>query len=175
MRTITEIAEDRVLRNQLPTFVQEGHELIAFSDGDRGDYDTDDTVVVDIHRAHGIRSRVTGTDSYQPTRVSPPEGVSLKRGTPTHGGLHRPVLDIDFDAALLPSSTKGHFHLYLDKPMPWADYAKLIAVLAEVGIIEPGYAAATFDRGYSSVRLPWINKPDEHKTASPLLDLGELL
>lgn len=33
-----------------------------------------------------------------------------------HGYLdrHSPVLDIDFPARLLPSTTEGHFHSYLD-------------------------------------------------------------
>ena len=35
---------------------------------------------------------------------------------------HRPILDLDFPAALVPSTTPGHFHLYLDKPMAEEDY-----------------------------------------------------
>lgn len=71
---------------------------------------------------------------------------------------HRPVLDIDFPAKLIPSSTEGHFHLYLDKEMPWSTYEKLLAALAEAGIIEEGYAKASIARRYSTVRLPWEKK-----------------
>lgn len=75
-------------------------------------------------------------------------------------GMHRPILDIDFPAQLIPSSTPGHFHLYLDKPMPWRTYAKLLRALAEAEIIEPGYARASEARKYTAVRLPWISKED---------------
>lgn len=73
-------------------------------------------------------------------------------------GLHRPVLDIDFPAKLVPSSTPGRFHLYLDIDMPWADYEKLLKVMAEVGVLEPGYVAASIERKATFVRLPWVRK-----------------
>lgn len=72
--------------------------------------------------------------------------------------VHRPVLDIDFPVKLVPSSTEGHFHLYLDKEMPWSTYKNLLNALAAAGIIEKGYAAASIARGYSTVRLPWEKK-----------------
>ena len=74
--------------------------------------------------------------------------------------MHRPILDIDFPAQLIPSSTEGHFHLYLDKPMPWSTYKKLLRALAEAGIIEGGYARASEARKYTAVRLPWVHKDD---------------
>lgn len=74
--------------------------------------------------------------------------------------FHRPVLDIDFPAKLVPSSTPGRFHLYLDKPMTWAVYAKLLSALADAGVIERGYADACEARGASFVRLPWVKKDD---------------
>lgn len=74
------------------------------------------------------------------------------------GIFHRPVLDIDFPVHVVASSTPGHYHLYLDKQMPWRKYAKLIDALAEAGIIEQGYASVSEGRQYTSVRLPWIKK-----------------
>lgn len=72
--------------------------------------------------------------------------------------LHRPVLDVDLPVHVVPSSTPGHCHLYIDKAMSWGQYARLITVLAEVGIVEPGYAGASFERGHTAVRAPWIKK-----------------
>lgn len=70
-------------------------------------------------------------------------------------GKHRPVLDIDFEARLLPSKTEGHFHLYLDGiELGWDDYKKLLIVLAEVGILEEGYVNASIERGMTRVRTP---------------------
>lgn len=73
---------------------------------------------------------------------------------------HRPVLDIDFEAELIPSSTPGHYHLYLDKMIPKESYFQLLNHLARVGIIQHGFADASIDRGASSARLPWIKKDD---------------
>lgn len=100
-----------------------------------GDYATDDVVVVIApEQADGVTSIHHVDDA----------------GT----AWHRPVLDIDFGAALVPSGTPGHFHLYLDKLMKWGDYSALMTALMDAGIIEPGYDLASQERGYSSARLP---------------------
>ena len=74
---------------------------------------------------------------------------------------HRPILDIDFPAMLIPSSTEGHFHLYLDRPIKWGVYKKLLLALSEAGIIEEGYAKASIARQASYLRLPGIPKDAE--------------
>jgi hypothetical protein len=75
-------------------------------------------------------------------------------------GWHKPVLDIDMGCLLIDSSTPGHHHLIIDKPMPWSDYSKLLEVLGEVGILEPGYVHASLEREQSWVRTPWTPKPN---------------
>jgi hypothetical protein len=72
--------------------------------------------------------------------------------------LHRPILDIDFGASLIPSTTPGHFHLYLDKEIPWDAYEELLKALGRAGVLEQGYVDASIAREYTSVRLPWIKK-----------------
>ena len=68
-------------------------------------------------------------------------------------GLHTPFLDIDFEAELVPSRTPGHYHLMLHGiRMPWADYEKVINVLADVGIIEDGYRNASLARKATFLR-----------------------
>lgn len=73
---------------------------------------------------------------------------------------HRPVLDLDFEAELIPSSTPGHYHLYLNHLMPKQTYFNLLRSLAEAGIIQYGFADSAIERGASSARLPWIKKDD---------------
>jgi hypothetical protein len=81
-------------------------------------------------------------------------------------GLHSPVLDIDYEAHLVPSSTPGHYHLYLDGlELGWDKYAKLIKTLAEIGIIQEGYAASTLQRGMSLVRVPGQKKTNKSEAA----------
>lgn len=72
--------------------------------------------------------------------------------------LHRPVIDIDHRVAVVESSTAGHSHLFVDVMMPWEDLVKLLEVLAEIGLVEPGYVNASKARGYTAVRLPWVSK-----------------
>jgi hypothetical protein len=93
-------------------------------------------------------------DVYDGEHV-PVEDIVLSKD---NDGNHRPVLDIDFPAALIPSSTPGHFHLYLDKQLTTTQYMKLLDALAESGIIERGYASVSEARGYTSARLPWVKK-----------------
>lgn len=78
--------------------------------------------------------------------------------TPWGSDLHRPVLDIDHAVIVHPSSNPAHSHLYLDTPMLWPELVSLMEVMADVGILEPGYVSASKARGYTAVRLPWITK-----------------
>lgn len=68
--------------------------------------------------------------------------------------LHMPVIDIDFEASLVPSRTSGHFHLYLNRSMSWERYVVLLQALAQAGIIEWGYYHASIMRGQTFVRWP---------------------
>ena len=170
----------RGVENSLPGFVA-GHQLVAFHRGDDeatrmvahlaltdeehvlqerldemnasgGEYVTDDVVVVgDLSRADGVTSWDVSAEPLQHTDGFDERVIELE-------WMHRPVLDIDFPAALVPSTTPGHFHLYLDRLMSWRMYEQLLEALADAGIIERGYATASTERGYSSVRLPWVSK-----------------
>lgn len=74
--------------------------------------------------------------------------------------IHKPILDIDFPVKAIGSSTPGHFHLYIDKEMPWYDYELLLRAMTVVGLLEPGYLDASLKRKHTSVRLPWVRKPE---------------
>ena len=74
-------------------------------------------------------------------------------------GMHAPCIDIDVPVTVAPSSTPGHGHLYIDVPMTWADYERLLTVMAEVGIVEEGYLRASLTRKATHLRLPWVKKP----------------
>ena len=71
---------------------------------------------------------------------------------------HYPALDIDMPAFLTPSSSRDHSHLVIRKLMTWQQYAKLLGVLAEVGIIQEGFYKAALRRQATFLRLPWIKK-----------------
>lgn len=73
-------------------------------------------------------------------------------------GIHCPTLDIDLPCYVVPSSTPGHFHLYIDYPMPWRKYKQLLKALAKSGIVEKGYVKASIRRKHTAVRVPWLKK-----------------
>lgn len=72
---------------------------------------------------------------------------------------HALLLDLDIPAWLIPSSTEGHSHLYVDAKIPTATYFRLLDALAEAGVIQPGYAQSSKHRGGTALRLPWVKKP----------------
>ena len=84
-------------------------------------------------------------------------------------GMHRIVLDIDMDAALIPSTTPGHHHLIIDKVLPWDEYEKLLNALADAGIIQKGYAGASIAKGYTAIRPPWEKKEPPSNTFPPVI------
>ena len=118
------------------------------------------------HRLARIPDGVSGRDDneYEGTRHDEADDIKDAHVITSHDpttGMHRPILDIDLPAALIPSSTPGHYHLYIDKPMEWDRYEDLLYALSAAGIIEGGYAGASCEREYTSVRLPWIKKNKE--------------
>jgi hypothetical protein len=74
------------------------------------------------------------------------------------GSRHKVLLDIDMPVKILPSSTEGHFHLFIDKELGTKEYFKLIKAFVKAGIVEEGYLSASAERGYTAVRVPWVPK-----------------
>lgn len=73
-------------------------------------------------------------------------------------GMHTIMLDLDVPATLVPSSTPGHSHLYIDVPVFWKQYEEILTALGKVHVLESGYVRSSLKRGYTSLRLPWISK-----------------
>lgn len=71
---------------------------------------------------------------------------------------HRVAIDLDMDAALIPSSTKGHHHLIIDKYLSWERYQKLLEALKIAGLIGPGFYQASVNREATVLRTPWTKK-----------------
>lgn len=77
------------------------------------------------------------------------------------GESHKVAIDIDMDAALVPSSTPGHFHLIIDRELSWTSYAQLLIALESAGLIQTGYLNASLKRGATVLRTPWTKKADK--------------
>ena len=77
--------------------------------------------------------------------------------------MHAPILDIDVPAALVPSSTPGHSHLYLDVPMTWRQYKRLLKALARAGVIEKRWAKVSIQDRNTTLSVPWLTKAIRRK------------
>lgn len=67
-------------------------------------------------------------------------------------GRHKPAIDIDIACKLRASRTKDHYHLYIEKEMPWWKYRMLLKVMVWCGIVEEGYYRASVGRKQTHLR-----------------------
>lgn len=74
-------------------------------------------------------------------------------------GLHAPVIDLDFEVHLLPSSTPGKYHLYIDKHITWEQYESLLTGFYMAGLIEAGWYNNALQDKRTYLRLPHVKKP----------------
>jgi hypothetical protein len=73
-------------------------------------------------------------------------------------GLHSPALDIDSPVHVVASSSTGHHHLYLERPITWRAYRRLLRALRNAGYVEDTVYWRSLDRGATFLRLPWVRK-----------------
>lgn len=76
----------------------------------------------------------------------------------TDDGRHLPTLDVDYPVRAVETSP-GKSHVFIDTPMSWENYLKLLDVMQEVGILEPGWVQASKREGATVVRL----RPEEKR------------
>jgi hypothetical protein len=76
------------------------------------------------------------------------------------GEWHRPLLDLDIPASLVPSSTPGHSHLYIAQTISWDQMAGLLRAFGHAGLIAPASVRLAMEQGYTALRLPWVHKTE---------------
>lgn len=91
----------------------------------------------------------------KPARRTEAEYVSSE----TIYGQHAPAIDIDMPCRLVPSSTPGHFHLFIEKTMPLRQYKKLLKAMARAGIVEKQFYKMAVNRKATHLRTPNNPKP----------------
>jgi hypothetical protein len=125
--------------------------------------------------AHGGQSRVWCDDGFDPDKfdVPVPNVVSsmARDETLRLSDFHYPCFDVDVpltedDLAVLyamfpfaygiPSRTEGHTHWYSSQAQRRLAYFDNLQVLADRGLIEEGYMAASDARGCTFLRLPTV-------------------
>jgi hypothetical protein len=74
-------------------------------------------------------------------------------------GMHKPVLDLDFPAFIVESSTPGHGHLYIEQELTWDQYKALLDGFLAAGLIQKAWYQNAIKDKRSYVRLPHVRKP----------------
>ena len=100
--------------------------------------------------ANGVSSRVADRRKWPYDRkgnpwLSPEEQLD---------DWHAPIIDLDYNCALIESRTPGHHHLILGRYVSRSAYIEILAVLAKHGLVQEGYAVAAEKRGATWLRTP---------------------
>jgi hypothetical protein len=71
---------------------------------------------------------------------------------------HLPVIDCDFPIQAVPSSTAGHYHLYIDKELTWVQYKALLDGMLAAGLIQENWYKNAISHKRTYVRMPHVRK-----------------
>lgn len=110
------------------------------------------------NRTYWYNERITTAGYLEEKLTAASPSTANLVASRTESGDHAPALDLDVPAYLVPSSTRGHTHLYINVSMPWWKYRILLKTLVWCGIIEEGYYRASVRRKMTMVRPPWVRK-----------------
>lgn len=110
------------------------------------------------HLHEDVDCQVYDEDRAFKLPVVPPREANVVSSLLTNG-RHAPAIDVDLPVYAVPSSTPGHSHLYIDVELTWDEYLRLLTVMSEIGLVEPGYLDSARNRGTTLLRLPGIAKP----------------
>lgn len=103
-----------------------------------------------------------GYDSWEEDVLQQvPENMANLVGSRTTDGKHMPTLDIDVPLRLIPSSTPGHSHLYIDVEMSWWRYRRLLRQLYKARLIEKGFYQLALGNRQTFLRRPGVTKQNE--------------
>lgn len=67
--------------------------------------------------------------------------------------LFAPVIDLDFPCKLVPSSTKNHYHLFINKALTKKQFIDLLSGLHSAGLIDTGFVNQYDDSETTFVRI----------------------
>lgn len=79
----------------------------------------------------------------------------------TELGSHLPVIDCDYPIQAIPSSTAGHYHLYIDKELSWSQYKALLDGMLAAGLIQKAWYQNALDHKRTYVRMPHVQKAQQ--------------
>lgn len=90
--------------------------------------------------------------------ASGPPGIESYRA---QAYMPETTFDLVVPARLVPSSTTGHFHLYLDVRVRWEDYVRLLEEMRDAGLVDGGWFDLALRRKMAVLRKPHVRKGAE--------------
>jgi hypothetical protein len=112
-----------------------------------------------LYRVHKWRGEYSGEEHQRIENVQDASEAQLVSSEVLYApGYHTIMLDIDYNCAVVSSSTEGHHHLYIDKLLEWSAYREILEVLAKHGVIEEEYKNMSLRDGATYLRVPWNKK-----------------
>lgn len=112
------------------------------------------------HMGHSIASLATGWLQPIETLLHSVDSLEEPRRTALpEGGVWYRVRN---SAWLVPSTS--WWHLYTDTTLEAATYLAAVDASAAAGLLNPGFANASRDRGFTSLRRPGLHKPSTDAT-----------
>lgn len=97
------------------------------------------------------------TEQSHRVEVTDPDEADVV-GSKLADGSHMPLFDIDYGATLVPSGTRGHYHLILERPISRRKYARVLRAMWKAGLIERNSYLGMKVRGQTFLRVPWKPK-----------------
>lgn len=73
-------------------------------------------------------------------------------------GVSPIVLPLSVPARIVPSSTAGHFHFYIDHEMEWLVYKQLLTALYRAGVIGEDFYGMSVEWKVSFLLMPGLTK-----------------
>lgn len=70
----------------------------------------------------------------------------------------RPSLLFNVPVSVIPSSTPGHFHLYIEAPLSWSAYRELLELVRAANIILGSTVPWALERGQTMLLKPGLSK-----------------
>lgn len=108
-----------------------------------------------------------------PERVESEHGYATLVSSKLPNGNHMPVIDLDLPCTLVPSSTPGHFHLYVNQEMSFGQFLNMLQMMTDAGVVQPGFNRFTRERGQAFVRYPGVTRDNEKFMTDERLAMGE--
>lgn len=96
-----------------------------------------------------------------PERLPATHDNAVLVGSKLPNGNHMPVIDLDLPCTLVPSSTPGHFHLYINKEMTFGQMLNMLQMMTDAGVVQPGFNRFSRERGQAFVRYPGVTRNNE--------------